>query len=133
MGVKSLDAYQEINITIKGTGRQQIVYEDSKYKPNKILINGIPQDYTDFYVNNLPGGPNIITMRWDNKLTSCFKMFYELNNIIDFNFSYFDTSQVENMYYMFCYLNSIKTLDLSNLNKSSVKDMQYICFMDVLH
>ena len=135
INIKSLEAYQEINITIKGTGTQQIVndhYLDGDemdyYKPNKILINGIPQDYTDFYVYDLVNDLNIITLRWDNKLTVCAIMFYELDNIIDINFSNFDTSEVEDMDYMFFNLNSIKTLDLSNFNTSSVNSMELMFY-----
>ena len=80
-------------------------------KPNEILINGILQTYADYYVYNLTQKVNIITMRWDSKLTSCCNMFYNLNNIIDFNFSNFDTSIVENMSYMFQNVSSLKILD----------------------
>ena len=157
INIKILYAYQEINITINGTGKQQIVFNNVtyyNYKPNKILINGNLQNYTDFYVYNLNKSINIITMRWDNKLISCNRMFYKLNNITDINFSNFNTSSVKDMQYMFdgCTslvslnlnnfdtshvenmkamlsdLYSIKFLDLSNFNTSSVKDMQYMFY-----
>ena len=125
--IKILNAYQEINITINGTGRQQIVDKDYfDNKPNEILINGILQNYSDYYVYNLAQNINIITMRWDNKLTSCYNMFYNLNNIIDFNFSNFDTSEVKNMCCMFEKVKSLKSLDLSSFNTSSVENMEFM-------
>ena len=47
-------------------------------------------------------------MIWEHKLTNCYKMFYQLNNIIDFNFSNFDTSYVKGMGAMFYKLNLLK-------------------------
>ena len=125
INLKDSKAYQEINITINGNGRQQIVNSgySSYYKPNVILINGILQNYVDFYVDNLTQKINIITMRWFIKLKSCINMFSGLKNIMDFDFSNFDTSQVTEMGGMFQNLELLKTLDLSNFNTAIVKDM----------
>ena len=123
INIKVCDSYQEINITIKGTGEQKILNEESINQPNHILINGILQNYTGYYVYNLIENINIISIRWDNKLTSCNYMFHSLNNIIEFDFSNFDTSEVTDMDGMFENLNSLKILDLSNFNTSSVKNI----------
>ena len=131
---KALKAYatcQGINVTIKGSGKQQIVNNSTEvydYKPKKIFVNGILQNYTDYYVYNLTKNINIITMRWDSKLTMCFDMFYNLANITYFNFSNFDTSEVTYMNGMFFGLNSLKTLDLSNFNTSSVMHMNHMFY-----
>lgn len=95
-------------------------YEDTK--PNEILINGVPQACTDGYILDLTENINFITMRWKNKIKNCYKMFSDLSDIIDLDFS-FDTSEVTKMVFMFCYLNKIKVLDLSNFYTSSVKQM----------
>ena len=65
-------------------------------------------------------------MRWENKLKTCDSMFINFKNIIGFNFSNFDTSEVTNMENMFLtiYINSLKVLDLSNFNTSSVTSMK---------
>ena len=128
---KIISTGQEINITIVGTGKQQIVYNDTTYydfKPNKILINGILQQYTDYFVYDLNKNINVITMIWDNKLSSCFGMFFMLSNITDIDFSNFDTSNVVNMRSMFSGANSLKVLDLSNFNTTSVKTMYRMFF-----
>ena len=121
---KDINPYQEINITINGTGTQPIVNKTYfKNKPNVTLVNGILQNNADYYVYNLIQDINIITMRWYNKLKSCYYMFYNLKNIIGFDFSNFDTSEVTDMQWMFKNVNSLKVLDLSNFNTSSVKYM----------
>ena len=47
VNIKVVNAYQEINITINGSGTQQIIYTDID-KPDEILINGILQNYVDY-------------------------------------------------------------------------------------
>ena len=120
---KEINPHQEINITINGTGKQQIISNLLDNMPNEILVNGILQNDADYYVYNLTQDINIITMRWYNKLTSCYCMFDNLENIIGFDFSNFDTSEVTDMRWMFENVNSLKILDLSNFNTSSVTYM----------
>ena len=117
-------------MTIKGIDTQQILNNENFNggEPNQILINGILQNYTGYFVYNLTKNINIISMRRINKLTSCEFMFRNLNNIIDFDFSNFDTSEVENMAGMFFNLNSLKILDLSKFNTSSVIYMDHMFY-----
>ena len=131
--IKVFNAYQEIKIIINGTDTQQILNNEyfNGGEPNQILINGILQNYTDYFIYNLTENNNVITMRWDIKLTSCNYMFEDLKNITEFDFSNFDTSKVEGMHWMFYGLNSLKILDLSNFNTSSVTNMDgmfYECY-----
>ena len=91
----------EINITVEGTGRQQILYYSFDLLPNETLVNGVPQISNYKYAYNLVDQTNIITLRWNYQVTTCFKMFYELNNITSIDLSNFDTSKVEIFSYMF--------------------------------
>ena len=122
--IEVISEYQEINVTINGTGTQQIVYNNNQFKPDKILINGILQNYSDYYVYNLTQNINVITIRWEKKLTSCFWMFSDLKNITHIDFSNFDVSEVFDMTRMFYNLYLLKELDLSSFNTSSLYYMQ---------
>ena len=68
------DYLSEINITVKGNGRQQILSDDSGWcgnyasgvfnsLPNEIFVNGVLQNTSCKYVDNLVNQTNIITMR----------------------------------------------------------------------
>ena len=124
INLKELKATQEINVTVIGTGQQKILnnvyFHD---RPSQLLVNGITQSSANYYVYNLTQNINIITIRWDYNLTTCNSMFYKLDNIIDFDFSNFDTSQVINMDAMFRNMKSLKILDLRHFNTSSVSSM----------
>ena len=50
-------------------------------------------------------------------------MFRQCKDITEFDFSNFDTSNVENMYCMFQSCSSLTSLNLSNFNTTKVKDM----------
>ena len=82
----------ERNITINRTGRQQILGSSFKLLPNETLVNGVPQSYNDWYVDNLLNQTNIITMRWYYQVTTCYEMFKGLYNITRINLSKFDKS-----------------------------------------
>ena len=125
-----------ITISIKGQGNQTILSSSalsingSYYKfeeiPNKIIINGILQNYTGKEVYNLPDGINNITMRWENDLVNCIAMFYELSNIIRIDLSKFDSSKVINMAGMFASLLQLQSIDFTNLDTSKVTSMEYM-------
>ena len=124
--LNKLNLDSEISMIINGTGIQSILYFDYNYVPDKILINGIYQNYTDKYVKDLSKEINNITMIWTYQLTTCNSMFYTLRNIISFDFSKFDTSKVSDMSWMFAYCSSLTSLDLSNFNTSKVNDMSWM-------
>ena len=122
-----------ITITIKGKGNHTIL-SSSKLDyngnncifeeiPNKILINGILQNYTGKEVYNLPYEINNITMKWENDLINCNAMFYELSNIIRIDLSKFDSSKVINMVGMFASCEQLESIDLTNLDTSKVTSM----------
>ena len=88
--LKKLNSYSEIILTIKGSGNKQIinnntnnlydiVSEASKEhkfdtQPSELLVNG-EKVKEDFYVYNLEGEENIVTIRFNEKLKNCTGMF----------------------------------------------------------
>jgi len=129
--LKKLNLDSEITIVIKGNGTQQIlsnsetiVYSYTNYElPNKILINGILQNYIEKYVYNLTNQINHITMKWNNQITNCNGMFQQLTNIISVDLSKFDSSKVVNFDSIFYNSYNIKSIILANLNTSSSEIM----------
>ena len=122
----------EVTIKIKGKGQQNILSNSDDCRgyrnsfnsfPDKIIINGKEvtpeQKYSYIMTDNI----NNITMRWNNPLTNCNLMFKDLVNIIDFDFSKFDTSKVSNMRCMFYNCSQLTSINLSNFDTSSVNDM----------
>ena len=122
----------EVTIKIKGKGQQNILSNSDDCRgyrnsfnsfPDKIIINGKEVTPEQKYSYIMTDDINNITMRWNNPLTNCNLMFKDLVNIIDFDFSKFDTSKVSNMRCMFYNCNQLTSINLSNFNTSSVNDM----------
>ena len=112
-------SYSEIKLTIEGNGTQKILNDQQLIcqgntklveKPDEIYVNDILYNDTDYFVNNLTNEKNNITIRWNNKLKDCNHMFYMIKNIIDIDFSNFDTSEVTFMGCMFSHSASFKSL-----------------------
>ena len=119
-----------ITLKIKGTGYKQVLgYENSKtkfdrqYYPNEILINNISQNTFNYsYYFNLTD--NYIELIWSNNINNCSNMFFKCSDIIEFDFSNFDTSKVINMEAMFAFCSSLISLNLSNFDTSQVINME---------
>ena len=74
------------------------------------MVNGNKINKTDYYIDDLKLGENIITIRFNETLTNFLKMFYRFSNIkqITFNkldFSWTDTANI------FEYYNNLVSLD----------------------
>ena len=123
----------EITITIIGAGDQYILNNKSlqidniNYTfsdiPDQILINGVLQNYKGNMVYNLEKEENIITMKFNNLLTKCNLMFYNLDNIKEIDLSKFDSSKVTEMVGIFYGCTSLISLNLDNFKTSSVTNM----------
>ena len=130
---KNLLFTSEITLTIKGSGDQYILnnqslYIDYKYFnftqiPNQILINGNPQDYTGYMVYNLEKEENNITLIFNDLLTDCNAMFYNLSNIIKIDLSKFDSSMVTEMACMFYDCSSLISINFNNFKTSLANDI----------
>ena len=119
----------EITIRIRGTDIQNILYENYTYKPDEISIEG--NSYSIDQKNrimNLINDENNITMKWNNALTDCSRMFYGLSNIKEIDLSYFDFSQVTEMTFMFRNCYNLEYIKFSNNinNKVIVREMLYL-------
>jgi len=90
---------------------------------NKILVNGIIQNYTDNNAKYLTEQENNVTIVWNNQLTSCNEMFKDLKNIIKVDLSKFDSSNIENMRHMFYGCGSLISINLNNINTNKVITM----------
>ena len=131
--MRNIQLISEITINIKGKGDQYILnnktasFENRNYSfnylPDKILINGINLQYKDFMVYNLEKEENNITMVFDNLLTECNVMFFNLSNITKIDFSKFDSSKVTGMACMFQGCNSLESINFNNFNTASLKTM----------
>ena len=122
----------EVTIKIKGKGQQNILSNSDDCRgyrnsfnsfPDKIIINGKEVTPEQKYSYIMTDDINNITMRWNNPLTNCNLMFKDLVNIIDFDFSKFDTSKVSNMRCMFYNCSQLTSINLSNFDTSNVNDM----------
>ena len=125
----------EIILTIKGKGTQQILSNKSHYyegikfdiKPSEIseiFVNGNKTEIIDIYVYNLTEEENTIKIIFNKKLENCNAMFNELSNITYISFNNFDSSQVKSARFMFNGCFNLKSLDLSNLDTSSITYMR---------
>ena len=113
----------EIVLTIRGTDQQQILYKQFSKKPSEILVNGDKIDIIDFYVYNLTFEENNITIKFNETLTNCDRMFYRLSNITKIAFNTFDFSGTS-MKYMFSGCENLISLDLNHFFTSTVTDMK---------
>jgi len=124
--------FSEISLVIKGKGEQKILsddfifeyYNDSNENPFELFVNGNLQNYTGKSIYNLNEQTNNITIKFNFQLNSCKKMFYNLDNIIKFDLSKFDSSQVTDMTSMFEFCTSLTILNINNIDTSKVINMK---------
>ena len=69
-----------------------------------------------------------IELVWTDKLNDCNSMFRGMRDIIEIDFSQFDTSDVTDMQYMFTNCISLQDINLDNINTDNVEDMQYMFY-----
>ena len=139
--ITKLNSISEVSIKIKGNGTQQIlsnrlmpIPEENNNviyfnnTPDKILINGEIQNYRNIFVYELSNYYNTITMIWENQLTNCNLMFYGLENILEVDFSKFDSSKITSFYCMFDGCTSLLSVNLSNFNTSQITIFRMLFF-----
>ena len=124
--------FSKITLKIKGIGEKTLLgngyfqnqsqFFNSTFYPDQIIINGIQQNIINYsYYFNLT--ENYVELIWNKEINNAKNMFRSCSDIIEFNFSNFDTSLITNMMGMFCGCNSLISLDLSYFNTSNVVDM----------
>ena len=76
------------------------------------------------YLNPSKSGIYSIKLIFKNKLSNCAYMFYHCENIIEIDFSKFNTENVTDMQWMFGYCSGLKELNLEFFNTQNVTNMQ---------
>ena len=122
---RKLESVSKISLKSEEIGFQYILNESFKPLPDKILINGQEVDQIAPKIEIKEEG-SIIELIWNNPLSNCHAMFKGMSNILEINFTDFDTSKVTDMSEMFMKCNSLQNLDLSNFDTSNVEDMSYM-------
>ena len=117
-----------ILITIKGTGKQQILDITSgsfNIIPNEIYVNGELQNYNGCYVYDLKNEYNNITLKWNSNVTFIYTdhMFYKLENITAIDFIDFYTPNLMFANNMFEGCSNLISLNLNNMDTSKVNAM----------
>ena len=92
---RNLNNYiSEIHLVVKGKGNKQILYSGFNTAPSEVIVNGISKGDTCKTLCDLDEDINNVTLIFDKKINSCNWMFYNLENIIEIDLSYFDASEV---------------------------------------
>ena len=123
-----------ISQRILNCGNEDFYFKDDIFTyPEKIRINnGIKENYNNDDTYNLPEEENTVEYFWEDvQITNCAIMFYKCENLIEIDFSNFNTSNVNSTRRMFFGCTNLKSLNLSNFNTSKVKymiEMFYICY-----
>ena len=117
--------YSEINITIKGTGTQNIFYSSFANLPSEIYINGNIQSTNSrsYYFNE---SENIVTLRWNYEFESFAEMFRGINKLVKADFSNFKSKKIKNMNNMFSNCVSLTSVNFKNFDTSSVTIMSFM-------
>ena len=121
--IKALSFSYEITIKMKGNGTQPILVGGQV--PNRIYLNDNSTALAgDKVIHNLESETNTIRMVWDSSFSNFKGLFSGLYNILEIDFSNFDSSQVENMEDMFYGCSSLTSINFSNFNTKSVTSMR---------
>ena len=126
--LRNLNNYiSEIHLVVKGKGNKQILYSGFNTDPSEVIVNGLSKGdsckktcYLEQVINN-------VTRKFDKIIKSCDNMFYNLENIIEIDLSYFNASEVTDMKGMFNHCKNLEKINFGNINTSSVENM-YLLF-----
>ena len=122
----------EIHLVISGNGNQNIFSDLFNFEPDEVIVNKIPKASCkkscifDSEINN-------VTIYFNDYITSCKNMFYNLSNIIEIDLSNFDFSRVTTMEKMFMICADLKKVNLGNMNTSLVTSLNSLFdYCDIL-
>ena len=125
ISTRKLKSVSKISLKSEEIGFQYILNESFQPLPDKILINGQEINQTAHKIEINEEG-SIIELIWNNPLSNCHAMFKGMSNILEINFTDFDTSKVTDMSKMFMDCEYLQNLDSSSFDTSNVKDMSYM-------
>ena len=122
--IRNLNNYiSEIHLVVKGSGKQRFLDRDFNTNPSEVIVNGISKGNSCKKLSDLEQDINNVILKFDKKINSCNLMFYNLENIIEIDLSYFDASEVTNMRSMFYDCKNLEKINFGNINTSSVENM----------
>ena len=113
----------EIHLVIKGSGTQEVINQGFTPIPHEIFVNG-EKKAEDSRTCELEGETSNITLKFNTQLLSCGDMFNSLQNLIEIDFSDFDSSQVTSMKSMFWGCPNLEKVHFGNINTSSLKEIE---------
>ena len=122
--------YSSITFKINKSGKNNILGDPIKcsngfQKPDEIYINGVNQsDINSEYIFENP--VNIIEFIWKTEPDSTSCLFSNCTNIIEFDFSKFNSSKVTHSQNMFYDCSSLTSLNLSNFDISNNIQMNFM-------
>ena len=88
-----------------------------------LIIDGKTLPFQKYFIPK-KSGIYLVKLIFKNKLYNCAYMFCQSKNIIDIDFSKFNTENVTNMSYMFHNCSSLKTLILTSFKTKNVTNMR---------
>ena len=116
-----ISSEEEIKIKVQGPGSVQIIRSDFNNLPDKVYsLNGKLIGEKISLINTSKNEETII-MEWNVKLTSLEKMFYKLTDILEIDFSEFDTNNVNDMNRLFEGCTALKQINFNNFKTSNVE------------
>ena len=115
--------YSLINLVVKGSGLQQLLFSEFPYEPYEVFVKGIPKDNTCKKSCVLEDEINYISLLFNEEINTTENMFLELTNITEIDLSRFDSSNVRNMSMMFSDCTNLEKITFGNTNTSLVQDM----------
>ena len=126
---RKLQTHQNIILKVLEEGEQEII--SSKFEKKPIIVEYINEysELTSLQINNnkinIPSKNGQIILKWNDLLENLNQMFYNLTNIVEIDFSNFDTSKVGYMISMFENCTNLKTINFrENFITTAVKSME---------
>ena len=111
-----------INMKVISQNKTKII--NSKYIPNRVYINGIESTIDKIGIINFNNtGIYNVSIEYDNKLVVIDKMFMDMENLLEVDFSNFDSSSVTSMKAMFLNCKNLKYINFKEFDTSSVNNM----------
>ena len=115
--------YSYVKMKMNEKERIKVYYDNNDgnrfTQPNEVYIDVNPVT-NQAYQNFIGTSKNVILIWRNTTITSCKEMFRDCGNVIEMDFSHFNTSQVSNMMSMFRDCKMLKSLNLSNFDTSKV-------------
>ena len=116
-----------ITLKFKGTGEEKLFINQIAERdcPDKIYVDGKLLPYKTCKYE-FPKKVATIKLNWDKEISNFYKLLADISNIIEIDFSQYDTSLIQNMAYMFENCESLIFANLSNIDISSVINAEYM-------